>query len=87
MRISHKKYGGDMKNAKKCPLDESWSQDFCNLYKGLAQDGRLHLCQHREACSQMRVELEENQNLSTVITKAILLNKIPNALLEINITK
>lgn len=76
-----------MKNTKKCPLDGSWSQAFCNLYQGLKRESNLHLCQHSVTCNLMRVELEENQNLSTVITKAILLNKIPIALSEIDKTK
>jgi len=71
-----------MENTKKCPLDGSWSQDFCNLYKGLAKDKNLHLCQHQDVCSKMRIELEGNLNQSTVITKAILLKHIPIALSE-----
>lgn len=76
--------GDDMENTKECPLDGSWSQDFCNLYKGLAKDKNLHLCQYKDACSRMRAELEGNKNLSTVITKAILLKNIPTALPGIN---
>ena len=75
-----------MENIKKCPLDGSWSQAFCNLYKRLAKEKNLHLCQHKNACNKLRVELEGNQNLSTVITQAILLNKIPIALSEIDET-
>lgn len=73
-----------MEIAKVCPLDGSWSQDFCSLYRGLAKDKHLHLCQYRSECRQMRIELEGNQNQSTVITKAILLKNIPTALTEID---
>lgn len=84
MNATRSNDGGDMKNTKECPLDGSWSQGFCNVYEGLAKDKHLHFCQYRDACSKMRLELEGNQNQSTVITKAILLKHIPIALSEID---
>lgn len=63
-----------------CPLDGSWSVNFCNLWSNNKQNNSFGTCQYQFECNRMRYELEHNKNESISITKRILTLGIPQAL-------
>ena len=63
-----------------CPLDGSWSQSFCSLYNEVKKNCTYSTCIHQFECARLREVLENDVNLSTVMTKRILHLGIPQAL-------
>lgn len=63
-----------------CPLDGSWSQDFCSLYPTVKTNCAHATCPHQFECTRLREILENDLNLSTTMTKRILTMGIPQAL-------
>ena len=74
--------GRHMKKSDSCPLDGSWSQDFCVDHHTRLQDGTLPNCQHRADCIHLRDKLESNSNESMAVSKEILVTRIPKIFTE-----
>lgn len=79
MRLS---IGGYMENSDSCPLDGSWSRDFCADHHTQLENGTLPNCQHRADCIRLRENLESNSNESISISKNILLARIPKIFIK-----
>ena len=66
-----------MKNEEECPLEGSWSQAYCSIHKNQIASGMLPSCSYRGECTALRKIIESDPNLSTLVTKALLVGGIP----------
>lgn len=76
-----------MKSNDSCPLDGSWARECCALYKSQLAAGALSSCAHREGCTDLRGVMVTNPNISTLATKALLVDGIPSVLMDLSLLK
>ena len=76
-----------MKSNDRCPLDGSWAQECCSLYKSQLASGVLSDCIHRDGCTELKEVMVSNSNLSTLATKALLVGGIPDVLMDASLFK
>jgi hypothetical protein len=70
-----------------CPLDGSWAQECCSIYKDQLAEGILSGCIYREGCIELKGVIVSNPNLSTLAIKAVLIDGIPDVLQDSSLVK
>ena len=76
-----------MKSNDRCPLNGSWAQECCSLYKSQLASGVLSDCRYRDGCTELKEVMVSNSNLSTLATKALLVGGIPDVLMDASLFK
>ena len=61
-----------------CAIYGSWCQERCKYNSFVDNNPAVLRCKFQHQCIQLKTTLENDFNLSTVITKRILINGIPN---------
>lgn len=63
-----------------CPLDGVWYQKLCAEFPTHEANDSFAACSHRSDCTHLKEIIENDKNQSAWVTKAILVNGIPNKL-------
>lgn len=61
-----------------CAIYGSWCQRLCKYNSRSDNDSAVLICKFRYKCIQLRTTLENDFNLSMVMTTRVLVNGIPN---------
>ena len=61
-----------------CPLDGVWYHKLCAEFSTHKANDSFAACSHRNDCAHLKEIIETDKNQSAWVTKAILVNGIPN---------